>query len=50
MLPASQAKVWTHNGITGGYLAEWIVWPETREAIVFSFPIWRRLRILLLYR
>lgn len=34
MLPTSRSKVWAHNGITGGYLAEWIVWPESREAIV----------------
>lgn len=34
LMPDTPAKVWMHNGVTGGYLAEWMVWPERREAIV----------------
>ncbi|MFT4193143.1 serine hydrolase domain-containing protein [Ottowia sp.] len=34
LLPAAPARVWAHNGVTGGYLAEWMVWPDSREAVV----------------
>lgn len=34
LLPAAPAKVWASNGLTGGYRAEWVVWPESSEAVV----------------
>jgi serine-type D-Ala-D-Ala carboxypeptidase/endopeptidase len=34
ILPDAPSPVWTHNGITGGQVAEWIVWPARREAAV----------------
>lgn len=34
ILPASPSPAWVHNGITGGQVAEWIVWPDRREAVV----------------
>jgi hypothetical protein len=34
LLPAAPPEAWVHNGETIGYLAEWIVWPATREAVV----------------
>lgn len=33
-LPAAKFPVWIHAGLTGGYSAEWIVWPDTGEAVV----------------
>lgn len=33
-LPTSPTRVWTHSGITGGHVAEWIVWPQRRESVV----------------
>jgi D-alanyl-D-alanine-carboxypeptidase/D-alanyl-D-alanine-endopeptidase len=34
MLPAGPGKMWAHNGMTGGHLAEWIVWPDSGEAVI----------------
>lgn len=34
ILPTSPTRVWAHNGITGGHVAEWIVWPQQRESVV----------------
>lgn len=34
LLPAASSRVWAHNGVTGGYLSEWIVWPDSHEAVV----------------
>jgi D-alanyl-D-alanine-carboxypeptidase/D-alanyl-D-alanine-endopeptidase len=34
MLAAGSEKVWAHVGITGGHLAEWIVWPDSGEAVI----------------
>jgi D-alanyl-D-alanine-carboxypeptidase/D-alanyl-D-alanine-endopeptidase len=32
--PKAPDPVWVHRGITGSYLAEWIAWPRSREAVV----------------
>jgi CubicO group peptidase (beta-lactamase class C family) len=34
LLPAAPPEAWVHNGETIGYLAEWIVWPGSGEAVV----------------
>ncbi|MGV3570814.1 MAG: serine hydrolase domain-containing protein [Ramlibacter sp.] len=33
-LPQAPLRVWAHNGITGGHVAEWMVWPTRGEAVV----------------
>lgn len=34
LMPPAPARVWMHNGEVRSYLAEWIIWPDTREAVV----------------
>lgn len=34
ILPAGNARTWRHTGLTGGHVAEWIVWPDRGEALV----------------
>jgi len=34
LMPKGPARVWMHNGVVGSYLAQWIVWPDTQEAVV----------------
>lgn len=33
-LSQAPARIWLHNGETHAYNAEWVVWPDTREALV----------------
>jgi serine-type D-Ala-D-Ala carboxypeptidase/endopeptidase len=34
VFPTAPMRVWAHNGLTAGHVAEWIVWPERRVAVV----------------
>jgi CubicO group peptidase (beta-lactamase class C family) len=34
LLASSPSQAWVHNGETIGHVAEWIVWPASREAVV----------------
>jgi CubicO group peptidase (beta-lactamase class C family) len=34
LMPPGPAPTWLHNGETRAFLAEWIVWPQTQEAVV----------------
>jgi serine-type D-Ala-D-Ala carboxypeptidase/endopeptidase len=34
LMPAGPERTWLHNGETRAYKAEWIVWPDLREAVV----------------
>jgi serine-type D-Ala-D-Ala carboxypeptidase/endopeptidase len=34
LLAQSPDRTWLHNGETAGYQAEWVVWPDTGEALV----------------
>ena len=34
LIPRAPVSTWGHNGETRAYNAEWVVWPETKEAMV----------------
>ena len=34
LMPKAPARTWGHNGETRAYGTEWVVWPDTQEAVV----------------